>query len=74
MSCGKKSAHQIIDERLAHWYLFIPRTFNISVEQLAELYKGLSKPARLGYGVERQQAYQLIAHIKGLLKAKNGAG
>lgn len=67
-----KSAHRIVSERLAHWYLFKPRSFVITLDQLAELLDELEKPTRLGWGVgsKKEKISELLAHLAELTEAK----
>ena len=68
----QKPAYAVIRDRLLHWYLFAPRTFAISLEQLAQMYEDLEKPVRIGWGPgsKREKITVLQHHLQQLIKAK----
>jgi hypothetical protein len=68
----QKSAHTVIEERLSYWHLYRPKTFSLTLEQLAELLVQLEKPVRIGWGVnsKRHEMYTLLAHLRDINKGK----
>ena len=39
---------RILADNLAYWYLFAPKTFHVSLEQLTEMYEYMKQPMNLG--------------------------
>lgn len=66
----QKPAHRVIEERLAYWYLYRQKAFQLTIEQLADLLYQLDKPTRLGYGEgsKRHEVYTLLSHLRELNK------
>jgi len=65
---------EVVSERLAAWYLFKPRTFQISLEQLAELMDALEEPVRLGSSwhpsEKRKKVDELIEYLNKIVAMK----
>lgn len=72
----QKPGYQVVRERLLHWYLFIPRTFPITLEQLAVMWNDMEKPTRLGWGEgsKRQKIGQLQDSLMTILGTKEVSG
>jgi hypothetical protein len=65
----------IIPERLAAWYLFKPRTFEITLENLAEIMHALDQPVRLGSSYynpsdKRKKVDELLVYLNKIVKMK----
>ena len=71
----RRPVGNIIPERLAAWYLFKPRTFEITLENLAEIMTALEDPVRLGSSYwhpseKRRKVDELIVYLEKIAKLK----
>lgn len=71
----RRPVSNIVQDRLATWYLFKPRSFNITIEQLAEIMEALEKQVIVGYSnggknVRRQKVSELLNHLRAINKNK----
>jgi hypothetical protein len=66
----QKPAYIVVRERLACWYLFAPKTFTPTLEQMAELLEGMSAPARIGWDDKRDKVNQFLKHLQGIAEGK----
>ena len=68
-----KPAYAVIRERLLNWFLFQPKTFDITVDQLADILYAMERQARLGWGKgsKREKLYELLEHLQKVNKLKH---
>ena len=80
---GYQRAHgEVVAERLVVWFLF-GRKFHMEISQLAELYKAMLKPVRLGrdwgiidgkYGIipnpKKEQVKALLQQLNIMIQSK----
>jgi len=65
-----KAAYRIISERFARWYLFLPKSFTLTLEQAAELHHGLQQPTRYKTTEGYAESIKFITELNAITKAK----
>jgi hypothetical protein len=70
----RRPVSNIIPERLAAWYLFKPRSFEITLENLAEIMDALGTSVHLGSSwnptEKRKKVEDLIEYLNKIAKMK----
>lgn len=69
MGNGAKPAYRVVKERLLHWHICMPKSFTLSIDQLAELMKGLEKQSRFD-DKQYAEAETLYKHLCLINKGK----